>query len=113
MYNKHNRHLDLYNKFHAHTHEANHPKGKTEGTTTQHCSLGLGLVAISSFSVHPLMVAPPHVLPDRDEEIQDVVVDGAHAGHDEVPARGRPIPGIEQPKEQTYHVPWIATHRKK
>eukprot|EP00494_Astrolonche_serrata_P014916 UN15057 len=103
MYNKHNRHLDLYNKFHAHTHDANHSKVEKE---QQHNIIALirpGPAAVSSFSVHPLMVAPPHVLPDREEQIQDVVVDGAHAGHDEVPARGRPIPWIEQPKEQTYH----------
>jgi hypothetical protein len=66
-------------------------------------------ISWSSLTVSCLMNGSPQILPARDKQIQGVVVNSHDNGHDEVPARGRPVPGIQQPEEQANHMPWVPT----
>jgi hypothetical protein len=47
------------------------------------------------------MIGSPQILLARDKQIQGVLVKSHDTSHDEVPARGRPVPGIQQSEEQT------------
>lgn len=80
----------------------NNNNNTTQGAT--------GWAAASSFAVRsPVTGPPPQVLPTRHQQVQDVVVHGHGTGHHEVPARGRPVPRIQQPEEQADHVPRVTT----
>jgi hypothetical protein len=68
------------------------------------------LMQVLSLIMSSPMIGPSQIFPVWDKQIQDVVVNSHDTGHDEVPARWRPVPGIQQPEEKAYHMPWVPTN---